>query len=160
MARLFPASAAAALLVGLGVTPALASGENIHIGLSANEAGAPMVVYVFSDGEVSGYAPLDAIAIALNEENGCVADFDADWNALTAGPSEAIYGPGSTRRFGEAKDRTTIDFDKLPSYFAREAVAVLLQSGVVENETQAVPYFNCAGKVWATVLSQSELPPE
>ncbi|MBX2856028.1 MAG: hypothetical protein KTR21_13640 [Rhodobacteraceae bacterium] len=130
--------------------------DNIYVDVVTHENGAPMVVYVFSDGAAGGYAPVDALAIAIDGEGVCIADFDASWDNVT--PEEAIYGPGSPRMFGDNKDTKTIEIEKLPSYFAREAAAKMLSKGVVENEKQTVPYFNCAGKVWASVLSQSELP--
>lgn len=144
----------AALLVGLSAPAAMAE-DNVHVGVAGPSAAGPTVIFVFSDSAQSGFAPKDAFSISIDAENACSANFDADWQMIAAGPQEAIYGPGSPRRFGEAKDQTTIEVDKLPTYFAREAVSLLLAQGLVESETAAVPYFNCAGLVWATVLSQT-----
>ena len=150
---------AAASMMLAAATPAIAQdgvSDNIYLDVISHENGAPMVVYVFSDGAAAGYSPVDALAIAIDSEGVCIADFDASWDNVT--PDEAIYGPGSPRSFGENKDRKTISIEKLPSYFAREAAAKMLSKGMVENEKQTVPYFNCAGKVWASVLSQQNLP--
>lgn len=147
------AAVAVGLAIGLGATAALAE-DNVHVGVDGSGA-EPTVIFVFSDGAQTGFAPIDAFSITLDQSNECAVNFDADWNAISAGPEEPIYGPASPRRFGDAQDQTTIDVDKLPTYFAREAVAVLLAQGLVESERAAVPYFNCAGLVWATVLSQT-----
>ena len=130
--------------------------DNVYVDVVNHENGAPMVLFVFSDGAAGGFSPVDALAIAIDSEGVCIADFDASWDNFT--PDEAIYGPGSPRMFGENKDSKTIDIEKLPSYFAREAAAKMLSKGVVQDEKQTVPYFNCAGKVWASVLSQQDLP--
>lgn len=151
---------AAIFAAGLASAPiaahADAVGENIHLALGTNEFGAPKITFIFSDGTASGYNPLEAFSVELDVNRICVADFDAQWTGLE--PGEIIYGPGSERRFGENKDRTTIDFEKLPSYFAREAVSTMLDAGAVADEKNAIPYFNCVGKVWATVLTQERVP--
>lgn len=150
-----------ALTAVLAPLSAQAAPQDIYIGVSKSGAETPMVVFIFSDSEVTEFSPVDAFSIELVEEanntRSCSADFDADWTAFDR-KDEPIYGPGTTRRFGPNKDRTTIDFDKLPSYFAREAVAEMLAANAVADEREAVPYFNCVGRVWAAVLSQTEQP--
>lgn len=148
--KFFRKAAAAAATFGfaaLASVAALAAGADIHIGATKNQNGSPVVVFIFSDSDQSGFAPIDAFSIEIDDAGECLADFDASWEEFAENPGEPIYGPGS--------GRGTIDPNRLPTFFAGHTAKLLGETGMTNTAKETVPYHNCAGKVWATVLSQN-----
>lgn len=120
--------------------------SDVFLGVDQNDAGVPRVTFVWSRSDAPSFDPIDAMAIDIDAQRVCAVDYDASAEIATAHRETPIYGPNA--------EQSTIDAVRLPTYFAREAVAALLEKKLVATETDAVPYFNCVGQVWATLLSQ------
>lgn len=161
-ARLAKASVAAGMVAAVAM-PTLAQaqgGPDWYIFVGRNAAENPIIVYFQSDSASPEFEPIASVALVLDPSytpegqfdpsKGCLAtslEFDpADAKALR---TQIIYGPNSAQR-----NVSVIDF---PSYMARSTALALLQEGVLIDESATVPYFNCAGFIWANLISQ---PPE
>ncbi|MEL6277825.1 MAG: hypothetical protein AAFR28_02960 [Pseudomonadota bacterium] len=145
MTRFFIATGAG-LLAAILATSANA-GADIHIGAGKTQNDAPLIIFIFNQGDTAEYDPVDAFTIEIDDTGACVADFDADWTQFAENPGEPIYGPNS--------GRSTIAASKLPTFFAGHTAKLMKETGLAPTAEAAVPYHNCAGKVWATVLSRN-----
>lgn len=157
------AAAAAIGLSAFATGPALAQEDAadwyIFVGRNANDN--PIVVYFQSNTATPDFEPTGSIAFVLNTEYTVEGDFDPTqacrWQSLDNADldyarelrTKIIYGPNS--------EQDRISFIDLPIYMAQQTALSLLQEGVLIDERATVPYFNCAGFVWAQVLAQ---PPE
>ncbi|MCI4660660.1 MAG: hypothetical protein MRY63_02400 [Neomegalonema sp.] len=121
-------------------------GADVYLGVGKNGAGAPYVTFVWSKSDTAAFQPIDAMSIDIDDQRVCAVDYDASSDLEGNGKEAPVYGPNAAQG--------NIDALKLPSFFAREAVKALLNDKLVADEKEAVPYFNCVGQVWATLLSQ------
>lgn len=142
----FPKLFAAATVASALIAGSASAGSDIHIGVKTNQNDAPVVVFIFSDDATSAFAPKDAFSIEIDDAGDCFADFDAPWDEFSENPGAPIYGPHS--------GRDLIEPSRLPTFFAGHTANILRETGLAPTPEAAIPYHNCAGKVWAQVLSK------
>lgn len=147
-------SAIAFSAVAFAAGAAVAAGADIYIDVGDAPSGKPQVVFVLADSEADGYAPRDTFTVQVADDGACEVDYDATATIAEDRRGDPIYGPGSPRRFGPQLQFKILNAERLPTYFAREAVQALAAAGKIASDEEARPYFNCVGQTWALLISQ------
>ncbi len=146
----------AAAIVALGAAGSAAAGKgDVYLGVFKDDK-KPIVVFAFENAA----SPTDAMAVYVNTTyeqkigekfdpiKACHFTFDFPSTQFQVDfVGGAIYGPSSGRE--------TILYPDLPTFFAQQAMKVLLERNWIERDTPNFAYYSsCVGFVWATSLSQ------
>lgn len=150
------AAATSAMTMLFSAAQAVANDADVYVAVARDDV-KPILIYIFSDSSDARFSPVDAMALypdpeytpaagePYNTTEGCryTLEYDLDIGPYEVQPTP-IYGPHS--------DQRSIDPISLPSYMAREGVKFLLEKNYMASQRASVPYFNCAGYVWANTI--------
>ncbi|MEL6977269.1 MAG: hypothetical protein AAGM38_01130 [Pseudomonadota bacterium] len=147
-------------------TPSIADdapSADVYIGVTPTSR-QPVMVYVLSDSTQPGIQEQATFALTVVDDVAGTTEFDPEKicvvidgyslqdnveNRSIALSKRPIYGPNSEQQKVLAPD--------LAIFMSRETAKALLVNNLVENQSAATPFFNCAGWFWARLVKQ---PPE